>query len=139
MLRNMAKEPVGSAMATLCLVSTLAIAQSQSSAPPVPQGQNPNVQQEQKQYPAQPMTPQTGNTTPQQGHRQQGATESQMQKGSESLRIRLTCTRDDGKGNCTAATGKDGKEFVVNGEGLKSGATMTCIDRGTVVDCEPAS
>jgi len=118
MLRNITKT-VGSAMAALCLVSTLAMAQTQ--------------------YPAQPMTPQTGNTTPQQGHRQESSTERQMQKTSESQRMRLTCTRDDGKGNCTAATGADGKEFVVNGEGLKSGATMSCVDRGTVVDCDPAS
>jgi len=110
----------GSALAALCLVSTLAMAQ-------------------QTQSPSQPMTPQTGNTTPQQGHRQQGATESQMEKTSQGQRMRLTCTRDDGKGNCTAATAPDGKEFVVNGEGMKSGATMSCVDRGTVVDCEPTS
>jgi hypothetical protein len=53
--------------------------------------------------------------------------------------MRLTCSRDDGKGNCVAATRPDGKEFVVNGDGLKSGATMSCVDRGNVVDCEPAS
>jgi hypothetical protein len=104
----------GSAMAALCLVSTLAMAQT-------------------------PMTPQYGNTTPQQGHRQESSTERQMEKTSEAQRIRLTCTKDDGKGNCTAATGTDGKDFVVNGEGLKSGATMSCVDRGTVVDCVPAS
>jgi hypothetical protein len=113
MLRNITTT-FGSALAALCLVSTLAMAQT-------------------------PMTPQTGNTTPQQGHRQQSATESQIQKTSQGERIRLTCTRDDGKGNCTAGTSADGKEFVVNGEGLKSGATMSCVDRGTVVDCEPAS
>jgi len=96
-------------MAALCLVSTLAMAQTQ--------------------YPAQPMTPQTGNTTPQQGHRQP----------SQNPSMTLTCTRDDGKGNCTAATGADGKEFVVNGEGLKSGAAMNCFDKGGVVDCKPAS
>jgi hypothetical protein len=113
MLGNITKT-VGSAMATLCLTATLAIAQT-------------------------PMTPQTGNTTPQQGHRQGSSTERQMQKTSEGERMRLTCTKDDGKGNCTAATGANGKEFVVNGEGLKSGATMSCIDRGSVVDCAPAS
>ena len=115
MLRNITTT-VGSAMAALCLVSTLAMAQAQSPSQP--------------QYPAQPMTPQYGNTTPQQGHRQ---------NPSQHLVMRLLCTRDDGKGNCTAATGTDGKEFVVNGEGLKSGAYMNCVDRGTVVDCEPAS
>jgi hypothetical protein len=62
-----------------------------------------------------------------------------MQKSSQDQTMRLLCTRDDGKGNCTAATGADGKEFVVNGEGLKSGAYMNCIDRGSVVDCVPGS
>lgn len=52
MLRHITKT-VGSSMATLCLVSTLAMAQSQSSTPPIPQGQNPTVYQEQTQYPSQ--------------------------------------------------------------------------------------
>jgi len=106
MLRNMTKT-VGSAIAALCLVSTLAMAQPQS--------------------PSQPMTQQHGNTTPQQGHRQ------------DANPLLLTCSRDNGKGVCVAARGSDGKEFVVNGEGVKSGATMTCVDRGSVVDCKPAS
>jgi len=109
MLRNISKT-VGSAMAALCLVSTLAMAQTQ--------------------YPSQPMTPQTGNTTPQQGHRQ---------NPSQDQSMTLICTKDDGKGDCVAATGTDGKEYVVVGEGLKSGATMTCVDRGNIVDCKPAS
>jgi hypothetical protein len=112
MLRNISKT-VGSAMAALCLVSTLAMAQAQSPTPP--------------QSPSQPMAPQTGNTTPQQGHRQ------------DANPMMLTCTKDDGKGSCVAASGPDGKEFVVNGEGLKSGASMSCVDRGNVVECKPAS
>ena len=106
MVRNMGKT-FGSAMVVLCLISTLAMAQT----------------------PSQPMAPQTGNTTPQQGHRQSPSQDP----------MNLVCSRDDGKGNCVAATGPDGKEFVVNGEGLKSGATMTCVDRGSVVECKPAS
>jgi hypothetical protein len=112
MLRNITKT-VGSAMATLCLVSTLAMGQSQAPMPPP--------------HPAQPMSPQTGNTTPQQGHRQ------------DTNPMMLTCSRDDGKGDCVAAKGADGKEFVVVGEGLKSGASMTCVDRGNVIQCKPAS
>jgi hypothetical protein len=109
MLQNISRT-VGSAIAALCLVSTLAMAQAQ--------------------YPAQPMTPQTGNTTPQQGHRQHPSQEQTMT---------LICSRDDGKGDCVAARRADGKEFVVVGEGLKSGATMTCVDRGNLVHCKPAS
>jgi len=81
----------GSAMAVLCLVSTLAMAQSQPQTPPQGQSQN------------------------------------------------MTCTKDDGKGNCTAATMADGKEVVVVGEGLEKGAHMTCVNRGNVVDCKPAA
>ena len=124
MLRNITKT-VGSAMAALCLVSTLAMAQSQSQNPATNQErvQNPAP----TQYPSQPMAPQTGNTTPQQGHRQ------------DANPMLLTCSKDNGKGNCVAAKGADGKEFVVNGEGLKSGASMSCVDRGNVVECKPAS
>jgi hypothetical protein len=128
MLRNITTT-VGSAMAVLCLVSTLATAQAQyPSQPqyPTQREQSPS----QPQYPSQPMTPQYGNTTPQQGHRQHP---------SQGQTMRMTCTKDNGKGNCVAATGPDGKDYVVVGEGLKSGATMNCIDRGTVMDCEPAS
>ena len=112
MLHNISRT-VGSALAALCLVSTLAMAQAQSPTRP--------------QHAPQPMAPQTGNTTPQQGHRQ------------DANPMLLTCARDNGKGDCVAARGADGKEFVVNGEGVKSGATMTCVDRGSVVDCKPAS
>jgi hypothetical protein len=118
MLRNMTKT-VGSAIAALCLVSTLAMAQTQQLPP--------QTQQPPTQSPSQPMTPQHGNTTPQQGHRQ------------DPNPMLLTCSKDDGKGDCVAARGADGKEFVVVGAGLKSGATMSCVDRGNVVECKPAS
>jgi hypothetical protein len=42
MWRNLSKT-VGSVMAALCLVSSLAMAQAQSSDPPIPQAQNPAV------------------------------------------------------------------------------------------------
>ena len=124
MLRNITRT-VGSALAALCLASTLAMAQAQQ---PPSQSQQPQVQ---PQSPSQPMTPQHGNTTPQQGHRQTASESRPLMK--------LTCIKDNGKGDCVAATGADGKEMVVNGEGLKSGAMMDCVDRGTVVECSPAS
>jgi hypothetical protein len=125
MVRNFTKT-VGSAMAALCFVSTLAMAQTQYPS----QTQHPTQREQsqaQSQYPSQPMTLQTGNTTPQQGHRQ------------NANPMMLTCARDNGKGDCVAARGPDGKEFVVNGEGLKSGASMSCVDKGSVVECKPAS
>jgi len=47
----------------------------------------------------------------------------------------MTCTASDGKGNCTAATGSDGKVVVVVGEGVKVGEKMDCVTTGTVVNC----
>jgi len=47
----------------------------------------------------------------------------------------MTCTASDGKGNCTAAVGADGKAVVVVGEGVKVGEKMACVDKGTVIDC----
>ena len=128
---------VGSTLAALCLVSTLAIAQSPYSTPsqyPTQPEQYPS----QPQYPAQPMTPQYGNTTPQQGHRQNPA-QSEMRYPSEREAMRMICSKDNGKGRCVAARGADGREIVVVGDGLKSGAYMTCSDRGNMVDCDPAS
>ena len=52
-----------------------------------------------------------------------------------AMAVEMTCTASDGKGNCTAATGPDGKVTVVVGEGLKPGDTMACVNRGTLIDC----
>ena len=128
---------VGSTLAALCLVSTLAMAQSPSSTPSQYPTQ-PEPYQSQPQYPAQPMTPQSGNTMPQQGHRQQ-PTQSERQSPSERQTMRMICSKDNGKGKCIAARGTDGREIVVVGDDLKSGASMTCVDRGNMVECDPAS
>ena len=100
---------VGSTMAALCLVSTLVMAQYQNPPPPSSRSQPPAVSDSRSQYPS-PRQPQ-----------------------------HMTCTADDGKGNCTAARGVDGKNIVVVGEGMKTGSAMTCIDSGSVVNCKPAS
>jgi hypothetical protein len=50
--------------------------------------------------------------------------------------MRMICSKDNGKGMCVAARGADGREIVVVGAGLKSGAYMTCVDRGNMVDCQ---
>jgi lipid-binding SYLF domain-containing protein len=47
----------------------------------------------------------------------------------------MTCTASDGKGNCTAAVGADGKAIVVVGEGVKVGDKMACVDKGSVITC----
>jgi hypothetical protein len=48
----------------------------------------------------------------------------------------MTCTASDGKGNCTVATGADGKAIVVVGEGVQVGDTVVCQDRGYMINCE---
>jgi len=52
-----------------------------------------------------------------------------------AMAVEMTCIASDGKGNCTAATGPDGREVVVVGEGLKPGDKMECVDRATLIDC----
>ena len=49
---------------------------------------------------------------------------------------KMVCMQGDGKGNCTAAAGPDGKEIVVVGERVEKGALMTCVDKGYMVACE---
>ena len=50
----------------------------------------------------------------------------------------LTCMKDDGKGVCTAATTADHRDVLVFGPGVQRGDTMSCVDRGYVVDCRSA-
>ena len=49
--------------------------------------------------------------------------------------VEMTCRASDGKGNCTAGAGPDGKEVVVVGTGIAVGETMDCIDKGTLIEC----
>jgi len=110
MLRNIS-ESAGRALAAQRLVSTLAVAQGQSSSQPIPPARHPAVHQEYMQ----PPSPAQPRPAPQ----------------------NLTCTRDNGKGDCVAAAGADCKEIVVVGEGLERGETMACVDMGNVVQCKP--
>ena len=48
----------------------------------------------------------------------------------------MTCAKDDGKGDCIAATSPDGQTIVVVGEGLKVGERMGCVDRGNIITCQ---
>ena len=51
--------------------------------------------------------------------------------------LTLVCTKDDGKGNCTAGAGVDGTDIVVRGEGMTTGATMTWVHNTHARECEP--
>ena len=46
-----------------------------------------------------------------------------------------TCTAGDGKGNCTAAIGPDGKVVLEVREGVKVGKRVTCGDKHNVIFC----
>jgi hypothetical protein len=48
-----------------------------------------------------------------------------------------TCTVSDGKGNCTAAIGADGKAIVVVGTGIKVGERVVCVDKHYSIFCAP--
>jgi len=48
----------------------------------------------------------------------------------------MTCAKDDGKGDCIAATDPDGRTVVVVGEGVKMGEPMDCVDRGNIIACQ---
>jgi predicted ribosome-associated RNA-binding protein Tma20 len=56
---------------------------------------------------------------------------------SLAVATEMTCTKDDGKGTCIAATDPDGNTVIVVGEGLKTGEQMACEDRGTMIACQP--
>jgi hypothetical protein len=47
----------------------------------------------------------------------------------------MVCTASDGKGNCTVATGADGKAIVVVGEGVQVGDKVSCQDKGYMINC----
>jgi hypothetical protein len=49
----------------------------------------------------------------------------------------MTCTASDGKGNCTAAKGPDGKVVVVVGEGVKVGERADCVTKENGIFCTP--
>jgi len=49
--------------------------------------------------------------------------------------VEMTCRASDGKGNCTAGSGPDGKEVVVVGTGISVGEKMDCVDKGNVIEC----
>jgi hypothetical protein len=53
-----------------------------------------------------------------------------------AMATEMTCAKDDGKGQCIAATDPDGQTVVVVGEGLRTGERMNCVDRGNMIACQ---
>jgi len=54
-----------------------------------------------------------------------------------AMAVETTCIMDNGKGSCTAGQGADGRHIVVDGQGLKTGEKMDCVDKGNKVNCKP--
>ena len=52
-----------------------------------------------------------------------------------AIAAEMTCAASDGKGNCTAAVGPDGKVVVVVGIGIEVGDKMDCVDKGNAIEC----
>jgi hypothetical protein len=55
---------------------------------------------------------------------------------SLAVATEMTCTKDDGKGTCIAATDANNDTVVVVGEGAKTGEKMSCVDRGNMIACQ---
>jgi hypothetical protein len=109
---------VGSAMAALCLVSTLAIAQPRTSTI----NSTANPRQPASDYRSQDRS---------RDYRSYDRSRYQSQN--------MICTQDDRMGNCTVASGDDRRDILVRGDGLAIGDRMSCVDRGYMVKCQPAS
>lgn len=105
-------------MAALCLVSTLAIAQPQTST---------------IDSTAKPRQPDSD-------YKDYDRARDHRNDDRAGYRSRtMICTQDDRMGTCTAASGDDRRDIVVRGDGLQIGDRMDCVDRGYMVNCRPVS
>jgi hypothetical protein len=107
-MRTVSKS-IGAMMPLLCLLATVAMAQT--PAPPPRSTTPPELEQQP------PMQTQG-----------QGATPSQTRE--------MTCIMDDGKGNCISAAETNGPTVVVGGKGMKKGDKMQCRDLGNGILCQ---
>ena len=107
-MRTVSKR-IGAIMPLLCLLATLAMAQT-PDAPP-------------------------RSTTPPELE-QQPPTQTQGQGSTPSQTREMTCIMDDGKGNCLSAAEANGPTGVVGGKGMKKGDKMQCRDLGNGILCQ---
>jgi len=111
MLRNIGKL-FGESMAALCLLSTLALAQS----PPVNYSTPPQLQT-QARLPSQDL------------RRIEEQTQARLPNQE------MTCLADDGLGTCITAARSNGEIIPVLGEHAKIGDKMMCADLVYIVNC----
>ena len=107
-MRTVSKS-IGAMMPLLCLLATLAMAQT-PDAPP-------------------------RSTTPPELE-QQPPTQTQGQGATPSQTREMTCIMDDGQGNCLSAAEANGSTVVVGGKGMKKGDKMQCRDLGNGILCQ---
>ena len=114
-------------MAALCLVSTLAIAQPQTST---------------IDSTAKPRQPDSDYKDYDRARDYRNDDRARDHRNDDRAGYRsrtMICTQDDRMGTCTAASGDDRRDIVVRGDGLQIGDRMDCVDRGYMVNCRPAS
>jgi predicted ribosome-associated RNA-binding protein Tma20 len=136
MLRILGKT-LGSALAVLCLVSSLAVAtemtcakddgKGQCIAAMDPDGQTVVVVGEGLKAGEQMDCVDRGNMV---------ACQPLVMASIPLVPFEMICTKDDGKGQCIAATDADNQTVVVVGEGVKAGEKMSCVDRGSLIACQ---
>jgi hypothetical protein len=107
-MRTVSKS-IGAIVPLLCLLATLAMAQTQDA-------------------PARSTTPPELEQQPPMQTQGQGATPSQIRE--------MTCIMDDGKGNCISAAETNGPTVVVGGKGMKKGDKMQCRDLDKGILCQ---
>src|SRR5262245_64044660 len=124
MLRKIGKT-LGSAIAVLCLISTLAVADEMTCAKDdgkgdciaatTSDGQTIVVVGESLKVGEKMDCVDRGNII---------ACQAVVLASPSPVPFEMTCAKDDGKGDCIAATTSDGQTIVVVGEGLKAGEKM---------------
>jgi predicted ribosome-associated RNA-binding protein Tma20 len=137
-MRRILGKTLGSAIAMLCLVSTLAAAtemtcakddgKGQCIAATDPDGKTLVVVGEGLKAGEQMECEDRGNMI---------ACQPLVMASAPLVPFEMTCAKDDGKGQCIAATDANNDTVVIVGEGVKSGERMRCVDRGNMIACQP--
>jgi predicted ribosome-associated RNA-binding protein Tma20 len=136
-MRHIFGKSLGSAIALLCLVSSLAVATEMTCAKDDgkgtciaatdPDGKTLVVVGEGLKTGEQMACEDRGNMI---------ACQALVMASAPLVPFEMTCAKDDGKGTCIAATDANNDTVVVVGEGAKTGERMSCVDRGNMIACQ---
>jgi predicted ribosome-associated RNA-binding protein Tma20 len=136
-MRRILGKTLGSAIAMLCLVSSLATATEMTCAKDDgkgtciaatdPDGKTVVVVGEGLKTGEQMACEDRGNMI---------ACQPLVMASAPLVPFEMSCAKDDGKGTCIAATDANSQTVVVVGEGVKAGEQMSCVDRGHMIACQ---